>query len=60
MKRLFRCAALLVLTLLAGFADAAGQELRTCDFDLKGGCRSGEARVTLTDGVVIRVEVDVI
>ena len=60
MKHLLRCAALLVLTLLAGFAHATGQELRKCDFDLKGGRRSGEARVTLADGAVIRVEVDVI
>jgi hypothetical protein len=60
MKHLLRCAALLVLTLLAGFAHATGQELRKCDFDFKGGCRSGEARVTLPDGAVIRVEVDVI
>ena len=60
MKRLFRCAGLLLLTLLSGFAHAAGQEIRTCDFDLKGGCRSGQARVTLADGKVIGLDVLVI
>ena|SRR5689334_10768115 len=60
MKRLLRCVGLLLLTLLSGFARAGGQEIRTCDFDLKGGCRSGQARVTLADGKVIGLDVLVI
>jgi hypothetical protein len=60
MKRVVFLAVFLLLTTVTRFAHAAGQEFRTCDFDLKGGCRSGEARVTLTDGAVITVEVDVI
>jgi hypothetical protein len=60
MKQLLRCAGLLVLTVSASFAHADGQKIRTCDFDLKGGCRSGEARVTLADGALIRLEVDII
>jgi hypothetical protein len=60
MKHLLRCTGLLVLTVLAGVARAEGQTTRSCDFALKGGCRSGEARVTLADGAVMRVEVDVI
>jgi len=53
-------AAFLALTAMTRFADAAGPELRTCDFDLKGGCRSGEARVTLVNGKVTGLDVDVI
>jgi len=60
MKRLVYLAVLLTLTTMTTFAHADGQEIRTCDFDLKGGCRSGEARVTLAHGAVTRVEVDVI
>jgi hypothetical protein len=50
----------LALTSMTRFAHAAGQELRTCDFDLKGGCPFGYARVTLAQGAVTRVEVGVI
>ena len=53
-------AAFLALTAMARFADAAGPELRTCDFDLKGGCRSGQARVTLVNGKVTGLDVGVI
>jgi hypothetical protein len=60
MKRRLRCAGLLLQTLLSGFAHAGGQEIRTCDFDLKGGCRSGQARVTLADGRVMGLDVVVI
>jgi hypothetical protein len=59
MKNLLRCAGLLLLMLLSGFAHAGGQEIRTCDFEVKARCASGDARVTLADGAVIRVEVDV-
>jgi hypothetical protein len=57
MKQLLRCATLLVLTVLANFAHAEGQEIRACDFDVKARCASGDARVTLADGKVVRVEV---
>lgn len=60
MKRLLRCAALLLLMALSSFAHAGGRELRTCDFDLKGGCRSGQARVTLADGKVTGLDLVVI
>jgi hypothetical protein len=60
MKRLLRCAGLLLLMLSSGFAHAGGPEIRTCDFDLKGGCRSGQACVTLADGKVIGLDVVVI
>jgi hypothetical protein len=59
MKRLRRCAGLLLVMPLSGFAHAGGQALRTCEFEVKARCASGEARVTLADRVVIRVEVNV-
>jgi hypothetical protein len=59
MKRLLRCAGLLLLMLLSGFAHAGGQETRACDFEVRARCASGNARVTLAGGAVIRVEVDV-
>jgi hypothetical protein len=59
MKRLLRCAGLLLLMLLSGFAHAADQDIRACEFEVKARCASGEARVTLADKVVIRVEVNV-
>jgi hypothetical protein len=49
-----------LLLLGTGLACAAGQEVRHCDFDVKARCASGEARVTIANGVVNRVEVDVI
>jgi hypothetical protein len=58
MKRLLRCACLLLLTPLSGFAHAGGQQIRTCNFEVKARCASGDARVTLADGAVIRVEVN--
>jgi hypothetical protein len=39
---------------------ASAQEARTCDFEVKARCASGQARVTIVDRVVKRVEVDVI
>jgi hypothetical protein len=54
MKNLLRCAGLLLLMLLSGFAHAGGQEIRTCDFEVKARCASGDARVTLADGAVIK------
>jgi hypothetical protein len=59
MKRLLRCAGPLLLMPLSGFAHPGGQPIRTCEFEVKARCASGDARVTLADGVVIRVEVNV-
>jgi hypothetical protein len=59
MKGLLRCAGPLLLMPLSGFAHAGGQPIRTCEFEVKARCASGDARVTLADGVVIRVEVNV-
>jgi hypothetical protein len=65
MKRLVFLAAVfpnvfLALTTMTSFAQASGQEIRACDFDLKGGCRSGQVRVTLADGKVVGLDAFVI
>lgn len=57
MKHLITLAALLALTTTTRIADA--EEIRRCDFAVKARCVSGQARVTLADGVVKRLEVDV-
>ena len=59
MKNLLCCAALLVPTVLASFAHASEQDIRACEFEVKARCAFGDARVTLADGAVTRVEVDV-
>src|SRR5208282_908889 len=59
MKHLIYLAVLLVLTTSTWIAQAGGQEIRMCEFEVKARCFSGEARVTLADGVVKRVEIDV-
>jgi hypothetical protein len=59
MEHFLSCAALLVLTLLAGVAHAEEQDIRACGFEVKARCASGDARVTLAHGDVVRVEVDV-
>lgn len=59
MKNLLHCVALLVPIVLASFAHADGQDVRGCEFEVKARCASGDARVTLAQGAVIRVEVDV-
>lgn len=45
---------------LSHAASAADQTVRRCEFEVKARCASGEARVTMTDKAVSRVEVDVI
>jgi hypothetical protein len=60
MKRLRILVVLLTLAAVTLLAHAEAQEIRACDFKLKGGCVAGDAKVTLTDGVVTRVEVDVV
>lgn len=52
-------AVLLLLTTSTAIAAADQQEIRTCDFEVKARCVSGDASVTLAKGVVIKVEVDV-
>jgi hypothetical protein len=58
MKHLIYVTVLLVTAIPT--AHAGAQEIRTCDFELKARCVAGDARVTLVDGVVRRVEVNVI
>jgi hypothetical protein len=59
MKHRICLAVLPVMSTSARIAHASGQEIRTCDFEVKARCASGEARVTLDDGMVKRVEIDV-
>jgi len=59
MKYLVPLAVLLVLVTSTSIAHADRQETRSCKFEVKARCVSGEARVTLADGVVTKVEVDV-
>src|SRR5262249_27857776 len=59
MKHLVDLAVLLVVTTLTGIAHAGGQEIRTCEFKVKARCVSGDARVTLADGIVTKLEVGV-
>jgi len=51
-------AVLLAVTTSTGVAHADGQEIRRCDFEVKARCASGDATVTLVDGVVKRIEVN--
>lgn len=59
MKRLVGPAVFLVATTLGFVVHAEGQEIRACDFAVKARCVSGDARVTVADGKVKRVEVGV-
>jgi hypothetical protein len=59
MKPLIYLVVLLVATTSARIAHAAGVEIHSCDFEVKARCVSGDARVTLADGTVKRVEVEV-
>ncbi|HZP79758.1 MAG TPA: hypothetical protein VFB45_26730 [Pseudolabrys sp.] len=52
------CAAAALFALLIGTAHAA-DDVRACKFAVKARCASGEATVTLVDGAVKRLEVDV-
>jgi hypothetical protein len=58
MKHLVGTAALLAAMTSACFAD--GPDIRACDFEVKARCVSGDARVTLVDGAVKRLEINVI
>src|SRR5215472_10776587 len=57
-KYFVRCA--VVLALAAFPARAEEQEIRRCDFELKHGCITGYATVTLAHGTVVRLEALVI
>jgi len=59
MKHLNCLAALLVMTAATGIAHAEQQETRSCAFKVNKPRVSGEASVTLTDGKVTKVAVDV-
>ena len=59
MERLIYLAVLLVAAPVTPAARADGQEIRKCDFEVKARCATGDASVTLSDGVVKRVEVNV-
>jgi hypothetical protein len=50
---------LLVLTVWSASANAGGPDIRACDFKVKARCVTGDASVTLADGKVTRVEIDV-
>ncbi len=58
MKRSLSLAALLALTIGASVA-YAGEQVRSCEYDVKARCSSGEATVTLTDGSLSKLEVTV-
>ncbi len=53
-------AALLVATAGASGAFAGGEDVRECDFEVKARCASGDAKVTIVDGAVTKVEVSAI
>jgi hypothetical protein len=48
-----------MLMVLAATAHAAGSDIHACDFKIKARCVKGDASVTLTDGKVTRVVIDV-
>jgi hypothetical protein len=51
-------AVLLALVLTTRLADA-GEEVRSCEYEVKARCTSGDARVALVDGVVSKLAVTV-
>jgi hypothetical protein len=59
MQRLVSIAVLLTLTAACGTARAEMKQVRACDFEVKRRCVTGDASVTLVNGVVTKVEVNV-
>jgi hypothetical protein len=59
MKHLIFLAVVLVSTTSARISHAGDKEVRSCSFEVKARCVSGDARVTLAGGVAIRLEVNV-
>ena len=60
MKQIISVAVFMTAAALSLGAYAGEQEIRACDFKAKAGCVSGDASVTLTDGKVSKIEIDVI
>ena len=53
--------AVFITAAAASLSAYAGEtEIRACDFKAKAGCVSGDASVTLADGKVSKIEIDVI
>lgn len=59
MKHRIVLAFVLVLTAWTATVHAGGPDIRACDFKVKARCVTGDVRVTLADGKVTRVEVNV-
>lgn len=60
-KQIMKCIARLAVLLLLASASGApvqAQEIRSCRFEVKARCLSGEARVIVADGVVTAVAVE--
>ena len=60
MKHLICLAAILMIATSAGIARAEQQETRDCEFKVKTPRVSGQASVTLADGKVTKIAVDVL
>lgn len=60
MKHLFCLAAVLMVTASTNLARAEQQETRNCEFTMKKPRVSGQASVTLADGKVTKIAVDVL
>jgi hypothetical protein len=58
MKRLISIAVVLALTAASGVAYAETKVVRACDFEVKPRCLTGDASVTLVDGVATKLEVN--
>src|ERR1700753_1009990 len=56
MRRPIRATALCVFTMSASLAHA-GEEVRSCEYKVKARGTSGSASVTLTDGVVSKLDI---
>jgi hypothetical protein len=59
MKCIVCLAILLAPATTTPLADAGEQEVHACDFAVKARCVSGDARVTVIDGTVKRIEVNI-
>jgi hypothetical protein len=60
MKHLINLAVLVMVATSAAIAHAGPQETRTCEFTMKMPRVSGQARVTISDGKVTKLAVDVL
>ena len=58
MKRFISVSVLLALIAASGTVRAETKEVRACDFEVKRRCVTGDASVTLVNGVVTKVEVN--